>query len=305
MHLARPFLLTLPVIAVILSGCGAFGADEDGNRPAASDEEDDSSDEERGLEAILRPFFGVAQDQDLRVVIGRLPSAFPEDFPLPAGVDPITGISLQAVGNPIIVTFSTADGPDELVSFYEEELGPEVSSLQRGQDNIVEFQREDGSSGQVVIDQFDDATDESTLIISIFAPESAEPVEEDPEPLDIGEGVDLPEGYPEDRVPLYPGSTVIQSGFAGEAATGLPGFRQYSVVMVTDEQDFEAIIEFYEGELEDAGYTVSVDDQGDAVQITLEDEETPEASGALQITVFADDRELTQIQIQVNAEFAE
>ena len=68
------------------------------------------------------------------------------------------------------------------------------------------------------------------------------------------------------------------------------------------DDDFEPIIEFYEEELEAAGYTVSTSDEGSVVQISFEDDENPDLSGVLQINVFEQDSQLTEITIQVAAE---
>ncbi|HET9200445.1 MAG TPA: hypothetical protein VFO84_05660 [Dehalococcoidia bacterium] len=298
-------LLALAVTATALVACDAFGSDDGGgSSSSASDEEDDSTDDELALESVLRPFFGVTSDQDLRIAIGRLPAGFPEDFPIPPGAEPITGIAATpALNGALIVTFETDEGPDELLSFYEEELGSDaVVRLARGENNLLQFEQEDGLNGQIIVGEFDEGSDESTMILTIVPPEGEEPEEtaEEGEEFALPESLTLPSGFPDDLIPLYPDSTVIQTDFqAGQGETG--GLRQFSITSVT-EDDFEPIIEFYEEELEASGYTVSTSDEGSVVQISFEDEENPDLSGVLQINVFEQDPQLTAITIQVAAE---
>jgi hypothetical protein len=297
-------LLFLSALAGTLTACGAFGTDDDtGSSSSASAEDDDSTDDELALESVLRPFFGVTSDQDLRIAIGRLPAGFPEDFPVPASAEPITGIAATpALNGALIVTFETDEGPEELLSFYEEELGSEaVVRLARGENNLLQFELEDGLNGQIIVGQFDEGSDESTMILTIVPPAGEEPDESDEEePFSLPDSLELPTGFPDDLVPIYPDSTVIQTDFqAAQGAAG--GLRQFSVTSVT-EDDFEPIIEFYEEELEAAGYTVSTSDEGSVVQISFEDEENPDLSGVLQINVFEQDSQLTEITIQVAAE---
>ena len=305
-------LLTLTAFAalgVLASGCGVFGSEDGGgsSSSSASAEDDDSTDDELALEAVLRPFFGVTSDQELRIAIGRLPAGFPEDFPIPASAEPTTGIaSTPALNGALIVTFETDEGPDELLSFYEEELGADaVLRVSRGENNLLQFEREDGLNGQIIVGEFDEGSDESTMILTIVpaAGEEPEEPEDDEEPFVLPESLELPTGYPEDLVPIYPDATIIQTDVqTGQAE--LAGLRQFSVTAVS-EDDFEPIIEFYEEELEAAGYTVATSDEGSVVQISFEDEENPDLSGVLQITVFEQDTALTAITIQVPAEVDE
>jgi hypothetical protein len=297
-------LVTAALLALASIACDAFGADDSGSSAPDSGDED-STDDELALESVLRPFFGVTSDQDLSIAIGRLPAGFPEDFPIPPSAEPVTGIAATpALNGAMIVTFATDEGPEEILSFYEEELGPEeIVRLARGQNNLLQFEREDGLNGQVIVDEFEEGSDASTMILTIVPAPGDEPEEEESEPFELPESLELPTGYPEELVPVYPESTVIQTDVqAGQAEAA--GLRQYSVTSVT-EDDFEPIIEFYEEELEASGYTVTTSDEGSVVQISFEDEENPDLSGVLQINVFEQDTELTAITIQVAAEVEE
>ena len=80
---------------------------------------------------------------------------------------------------------------------------------------------------------------------------------------------------------------------------------QFRLVLVT-EDDFEEIIDFYEQALEDEGWEVGdVVDQGALVQIPFENPDNPDENGVISITVFEQDRALTSIEIQVNAEVSQ
>ena len=303
-----PLTLTaVAVLALLMTACDAFGSDDGGSSSASPSVggDDDSTDDELALEAVLRPFFGVTSDQELRIAIGRLPAGFPEDFPVPASAEPVTGIApTPALNGALIVTFETDEGPDELLSFYEEELGPEeVLRLSRGENNLLQFEREDGLNGQIIVGEFDEGSDQSTMILTIVPAAGDEPEPEQDDPFTLPESLALPSGFPENQVPLYEDAVVIQT----DIQTGqgqLAGLRQFSVTAVT-EDDFEPIIEFYEDELEASGYTVNTSDEGSVVQISFEDEENPDLSGVLQITVFEPDTALTAITIQVAAEVEE
>lgn len=281
----------LGILAAVLAGCGAFGTDDEGVGSDGDGENGDASAEEVQLESVLRPIFGFQQGQQLDVFVGRLPAAFPEDFPLPTGAEPSTGIDGASAGF-LLVSFETDDSANELIDFYIDEL--EETSVSRGEQNIVRFDGPEGSTGQVIIDQFEEGSDANTLIV-LFQGEP-DVAEEEDETFELGESLELPEGFPVDRVPIYPDSTIVQTD------SGAPqGFNQFGVTSITTD-DFEPIIEFYEEELEAVGWEVAdtVDD-GASVQIQFSDADDPNSAGIVVITVFARDRTLTSVQIQLNA----
>ena len=311
-----PRLLLVLVLALAVSGaaCGAFGT-EDGGASASTDGSEEGSAEELVLENTLRPLFGFRQADDFTIYLDRLPEGFPEDFPVPQGADPAAAFTFTAQGtSQVVTTFTTDQSPDELIGFYEENLDPEVweiTSVGRGEQDFILFNALDEEmGGQVAVDQFKRNSDETNLVVALARPaeegggddEDDEDVEEGEEQEDfqLGESVDLPEGYPEDLVPIYPDATVIQSGFSSNPEGG--DIRIFNVRQVT-EDDFEPVIEFYEEELEDAGWDVAdPQDSGAVVQITFEDPEDPDQNGSVTIEVFEQDRDLTSIDITVGVE---
>lgn len=287
-----PILLALAIAALVLAGCGAFGSDGGGEGSSGGDDGDASA-EELQLESLLRPIFGFDPDQELNVFLDRLPASFPDDFPVPSGAMPVTAIDGPAAGI-LLVAFDTPDSAEELITFYESELD-EVTAVSRGEQNIVRFNSTGGGTGQVIVDQFQRGSDDNSLIL-LFQNEPQAAADEAEGTFEPDESLELPEGFPEDRVPLYPESTVIQVD-SGEQQ----GFEQFGATTVSGD-DFEPIIEFYEEELEANGWEVAdtVDD-GNQVQIQFTDPDDPNLAGLVLITVFTQDRLLTSIQIQINA----
>jgi hypothetical protein len=303
----RLFLVPPLALALTVAACGAFGTEDGGSSSSTDDDGEEGSAEELVLENTLRPLFGFRQADDFTIYLDRLPPGFPEDFPVPQGADPAAAFTFTAQGSSqVVTTFTTDQSADELIGFYEENLDPEVwdvTSVGRGEQDFILFNAIDEEvGGQVAVDQFKRASDETNLVVALARPvEEAETEEgEEQGDFELGEGIELPEGYPEDVVPIYPESTIIQAGFSANPEGG--DITIYNVQQVTAD-DFEPIIEFYEEELEAAGWEVAdPQDTGPVVQITFEDPEDPDINGSITIQVFEQDRSLTSIDTTVGIE---
>jgi hypothetical protein len=301
---SRLTLLLLPLV-VLAVACDAFGAKDDGSEASG---EGSGSEEEQELETILRPLFGVSQDDSLNVYLGRLPGEFPSDVPLPGGAQIDTAIEVPS-GGLVFAFFETDASSEDLIAFYEDELDEErITSVSRGDQNVLRFDVEGDGTAQVIVDEFQSGVDDVGLLLILqYPPPDEEDGDSGEVAFDLPESVGLPEGYPEGRVPLYPDSTVFQADFSiPPSDLGAPeGLLQFRLVLIT-EDDFEEIIDFYEQALEDEGWEVGdVVDQGALVQIPFENPDNPDETGVISITVFEQDRDLTSIEIQVNAEAGE
>jgi hypothetical protein len=206
------------------------------------------------IAAVFVALFVVACDDD-----GEPSTGLPDDFPV---YEDSTRSELRQTDDGVIGIWETQDSPEEVVQFFETELGAgewRVVGEPAGDDIVViRVEREDPAddepdSGEIVV--IDDG--ESTKIVKQIGRRDTTrtPRPEATEPPIAGETPatgTLPPGYPESRVPLLPDATVTSA-----SAPENSGAEIYLLAFTTGESPDE-VVAYYEQALPDAGWTQSL-----------------------------------------------
>ena len=104
----------------------------------------------------------MSQDDALDVFLGRLPSEFPTSL-CPGrqhrychrGCRPGAGVRF----------FETDASSEDLLSFYEDELDEDrITSISRGDQNVIRFDVEGDGTAQVIVDEFQAGEDDVELL---------------------------------------------------------------------------------------------------------------------------------------------
>ncbi len=192
------------------------------------------------------------------------------------------------------IALDTSDPRADVASYYEEEVDKDPWQLEDAVStkdlDVYRFSSvEDADiTGAVVIARGQD--DGRTSVFISLADAGAEIADEPP--YEPGESLSLPKEFPED-VPVYEGATITSTAFF--QAPGNQGFLL--VLVTTDSQD--DVIEFYRSEFEDLGWTV--EDTGGANLASGIDfrDGGGDIQGSVTADRFAQDRDFTEVRIQV------
>jgi hypothetical protein len=210
-------------------------------------------------------------DGDVKVTSGdKLPSDFPDDFPIYKGANLTGTVSGEQEGqNGYFATWETDASADDVTSFYKEALDKDPwktsGVITTGEGAMITFTRADNEDfgGLVTVSSSDDKT---LLVVFVgegtgLAPsdeadeeptpeEEATPQEEEPSAqAELPDEVALPDDYPSDVAPIPDGARVIDaSSFTTDGQTS------FAVNYLTKD-DPESVADFYGGEVPGNGWS--------------------------------------------------
>lgn len=247
-----------------------------------------------------------SQTDDAERVIryeGSLPPAFPDDIPLYPGGKVISSI-VQVRGNDAgyIVVFDTSNSREDVAAWFSGALAKDpwqIEIEQVGRESTVQqFSNiEDPDVQGVVLEAESKGDDVTTIFMSIQVVGAAG--DNAAETYDPGDGRPLPDGFPADAIPQYPGSTVIESGYQRDASA-----RTFVVSMVTKD-DPTTVLQHYRDQFQSQQWTVtdapagsSQLPDGEAITFSGTDGTT---SGSVEAGQLAEDKNFTRINVQVLA----
>jgi hypothetical protein len=232
---------------------------------------------------------------------GALPPSFPSELPVYPHARIVSAVQHVRDGDvSYLVAYDAADRRADVSAFYGDALSGDpwqIDAVQDGIDSSVhQFSRIDDANVEGFVLAAESKDDRITTILVSLRIIAGAP-DDGGEPFDAGAGKPLPEGFPAEDVPVYPGATVIESILQRE-----PGAESFSISAVTRD-GIDEVLTFYEDEFADAGWLVQPAGNGGS---TLEDAEAVQFSaadgsvqGLLTAGVLAEDDTYTRIEIQV------
>ncbi len=253
---------------------------------------------------VIEQFLGAlpANEAQLTVRVGELPADYPADVPRYDGGELIASVRADSPdGLSILAVYETSEPPGEALQDIERALAGDgwviTSATLLPDGGGIQF--EDGARGGIVtVIEPPNASDDApyVLTISVFDQDAGSQPEPDTgeEPYVAGPSLPLPAGFPEGRVPLYEGATIIGTTYAQ-----VDGGVVFELRLVTPDAQ-EDVIAFYERELGDAGWDTDQPIE-DASSIEMAFGGSPGGSfGAIGAAVFLSEISLTEIRVQVS-----
>ncbi|MBI5283679.1 MAG: hypothetical protein HY874_01160 [Chloroflexi bacterium] len=234
---------------------------------------------------------------------GELPAGYPNDVPGYPGAKLVSSM-LQINGEDAgyLVIYDTADARATVASYFEDKLAADPWQVDAGQDNrdstLQQFSKIDDPNIRGLVLAAESKGDKlTTIVVSVQVTAAGKDLAN--RAFTLGASKPLPEGFPE-AVPQYPDSTVIELAFQKQ-----PNARSFIVSFVTKD-DISKVLDYYRGQLESSGLTVT---DGDASQSPLADAEAVEftddeqtVGGQLTAGTFAEDESYTRIDLQVQTQ---
>jgi len=290
-----PLLLVGAIIASAIIAAGTtwfiFGRDSGGDGHPARVSGNVSN--------VINAFSQGQASGTLRRFEGSLPPGFPDLPRYPDSQVVSSLVQLNGDDALFLAVFDTTDHREDVTAFFRDELDSDNLQIDGGGDSrdsaLFQFSRTDNAdvSGIVLVAESEDG-DITTIFYSVEVISGADDVDLDPFAPRVSR--ELPAGFPDD-VPLYPDAVIIETVFQREARAEV-----YGLATITRDTA-ESVLDFYRGELEAQGWTVS---EADASQSLLEDaeginfeDEAGEITGSVIVGVFADDRNYSRIELQV------
>ncbi|TAK55089.1 MAG: hypothetical protein EPO22_14860 [Dehalococcoidia bacterium] len=234
---------------------------------------------------------------------GETPPLFPSSIPKYPDASLVSAV-MQVTGEDVsyLVIYDTTDSRQKVADYLDKQLGSEpwtIDASQDGRDSDVR-QFSDSSDPNLralylIAESKQD--DRTTIVVSAQVTSGARGLLK--QPYSPGGGKPLPDGFP-DKVPQYPGSTVIESSFQKQSGT-----TQFTVSLVTKD-DAAKVLDYYRGQLKDGGLTV---DGGPSAtpeatpsdtSVTFSDDQQT-VGGQISVAPFAEDESYTRVDLQVTA----
>jgi hypothetical protein len=208
-----------------------------------------------------------------------LPDGWPDDFPVYGNADVTFGGRQTVDGNDsLVATWETDDDVGDVEVFYADAFQDgawrTVRSLDVEGTYTFFIEHQDGRAGQLLVGEDEGVTTIFAAIGEEFAADGApigdvdetpasSPDENAGEDEDLPDRVDLPDSYPEDRVPLPEGARVTSA--ASSTASGVASH----VVQFYSRDSIDDVDAFFKRELEGDGFSQTVQSaQGDARFLT-------------------------------------
>jgi len=258
---------------------------------------------ERNVTNVVSAFSNTGDGAPVIRYEGQLPPAFPDDIPLYPGARVISSIvQLQGDDAGYIVVFDTDDSRQDVANYFADALSKDpwqVEIEQVGRESSVQqFSNIENPDVQGVALEAESKDDDvTTIFMSIQVVGAAK--DNEPDAFDPGQSRPLPAGFPADKVPEYPDSTLIETGYQRA-----PNAKQYVVSMVTQDDPAD-VLQFYRDQFQTNGWTAedapagsSQLENGEGLTFTGDDGNT---SGSVEAGTLADDKNYTRVNISVTA----
>ncbi len=299
-----PRLGTVAVAAAAIAIVAAFGL------AACGGDDDDGGDAEGKTERLIREVLSAGQgpETDLAVTLDGFPDDYPSDVPrFPDGEVIATVRSLTPEGLTFITLYDTKLRPSEALKFFEGAFDKDGWTTTGGSldddEGALQVQRQGGRvEGAVAIARFGrqgfDAADDEPFQVAISVIDrnrGEDPPDEADKPYVERASQPLPAGFPENRVPLYTGSTVIASAYFRRG-----GGAAYRLQLVTPDAQ-EDVIAFYQAELARAGWVLDRPfENASSIDLTFSDSRDDDTQGSVTAAVFLRETRLTEITLQLS-----
>lgn len=237
----------------------------------------------------------------------KLPDGWPDDFPVYPDADLRGGIRQTIEGAEVLVaTWETGDGIDDVKAFYEDELKDGAwrsttttalaDSLLLGVENTG-----DDRAGQLIISEQDGKT---AIVVTLgegvgTGADTPDDAAATPDASGAGDGdlpeeVDLPDGYPDDRVPL-PDDIRITTA-SSVTVSGAETF----IVQFYSQDSTDDLAAFFKDELESNGFTQTVQQSQDGVIYAIYSENEDGSGAIVSVTIIDGDFEgYRQVSLQI------
>jgi len=238
---------------------------------------------------------------------GELPPLFPDNIPKYPDSSIVSAV-MQVTGEDVsyLVIYDTTDSRQKVADYFDGQLKSDPWTIDASQD---------GRDSDVL--QFSDTTnpklralyliaeskqdDRTTIVVSAQVTSGARGLFKPP--YTPGQGKPLPDGFPE-KVPQYPGSTIIESSYQKQSGT-----TQFTVSLVTKD-DAAKVLDYYRGQLKDGGLTVdggasaTPEATPSDTTVTFSDD-TQSVGGQISAGPLAEDESYTRVDLQVTAKGGE
>lgn len=253
------------------------------------------------VEGFLR--FGADPSATVHSFGSQLPPDFPHDLPAYAGANVVASYVVESSGGTsYLAIYQTRDKPDAVLGYYQGLLGQDpwqIASSRSTLDSVgVQFTRSDNSDVQGDISASTSSTDGRTTIYVAFQDAGALTAATNTgQKFTLPQSKPVPPGFPS-NIPLYAGqqpSTVIETYLDRSSGTTF-------LVSLLTKDDKNAVMDFYKGEFQKRGWTVtdSTDaTQGPALSIDFNDNAGPQLQGSVRADAFAQDPSYTRVDILV------
>lgn len=270
---------------VVLTGIGKDG----GNSTAA---------------AVIEKVLQTGSNSRADVTLGKLPRDLPADAPRYPNGDLLAGVrTVSEEGLGFILLYETKESPSEAMAYFERALGTskwQITSLTRSEEgSSLQYVRSSGTvSGSVTIAHFGrkDGDDRRPwdIAVSYFDSSLGEAAPSlKAAPFDLTISFNVPAGYPNNRVPVYSGATIIGSSFFQQQ-----GGTIYLLRLVTSDSQ-EDVIDFYRGRLARAGWTVEPPvESASSIELNFADPLDDAFGGTITAAVFLRQTRLTEVEIR-------
>jgi hypothetical protein len=293
-------LLALAIVPAIIVGVAAWfiasAVSDDGGGGGGGDRL------ERNVTNVVNAFSNQGDGSPIIRYEGQLPPAFPDDIPLYPGGRVISSVvQLRGDDAGYIVVFDTDDSRQDVSNYFADALSKDpwqVEIEQVGRESTVQqFSNiEDPDVQGVVLEAESKDDDVTTIFMSIQVVGAAK--DNEPEAFDPGESRPLPAGFPADKVPQYPESTLIETGYQRA-----PNAKQFVVSMVTQDDPAD-VLQYYRDQFQTNGWTsedapagTSQLEGGEALTFTGDNGDT---SGSVEAGQFAEDKNYTRVNVSVS-----
>ena len=232
---------------------------------------------------------------------GETPPLFPSSIPKYPGAGIVSSV-MQVTGQDVsyLVIYDTTDSRQKVAEYFDSQLKSDpwtIDASQDGRDSDVrQFSTSDDANLKALVLVAESKQDDrTTIVVSAQVTSGASGLIK--QPYSPGDGKALPDGFP-DKVPQYPGSTIIESSFQKQ-----PPATNFTVSLVTKD-DASKVLDYYRGQFKDSGLTV---DAGSAAtpqatpsdtSVTFTDDQQT-VGGQVSVAPFADDDSYTRVDLQV------
>lgn len=234
---------------------------------------------------------------------GESPPLFPSSIPKYPGAGLVSSV-MQVTGQDVsyLVIYDTTDSRQKVAEYFDKQLRSDpwtIDASQNGRDSDVR-QFSDTTDPQLkalylIAESKQD--DRTTIVVSAQVTSGARGLLK--QPYAPGGGKPLPDGFP-DKVPQYPGSTIIESSFQKQASS-----TTFNVSLVTKD-DAAKVLDYYRGQLKEGGLTIggaasaTPEATPSDTTVTFSDDQQT-VGGQINAGPFAEDDAYTRVDLQVTA----
>ncbi len=255
-------------------------------------------------EAVIEKVLQTGSNTGADVTLRKLPKDLPTDAPRYPNGKLLAGVrTISQEGLGFILLYQTKESPSKAMEYFERALDTskwQIAGLTRSEEgSSLQYVRSDGTvSGSITIARFgrEGGGDERPwdIAVSYFNASLGEAAPSlDDAPFDLTNSFIVPAGYPNDRVPVYSGATIIGSSFFEQQSGTI-----YLLLLVTPDSQ-EDVIDFYSQRLARAGWTVERPvESASSIELDFADPLDDTFGGTITAAVFLRQTRMTEIELR-------